>query len=54
MKMVEHKWSALPSPYTLEVLDRIPTQRVFDPDVDAIEAKLLWPRVWQMARPLED
>jgi hypothetical protein len=54
MTIVEHKWSALPVPYAMDVLDRIPKQRYFDPDFDAMEAELLRPRVWQVAGRFED
>jgi phenylpropionate dioxygenase-like ring-hydroxylating dioxygenase large terminal subunit len=54
MTVVEHKWSALPVPYAIEVLDRVPKQRYYDPDFFAMEAELLWPRVWQMACRLEE
>jgi phenylpropionate dioxygenase-like ring-hydroxylating dioxygenase large terminal subunit len=34
--------------------DRVPKERYFDPDFYAMEAELLWPRVWQMACRLEE
>ena len=46
--------SALPVPYAIEVPDRAPKQRYFDPDFYQLEAELLWPRVWQMACRLEE
>src|SRR3954454_14903358 len=41
-------------PYAISVPDRIPKQRYYDPDFYAMEAELLWPRVWQMACRLEE
>jgi phenylpropionate dioxygenase-like ring-hydroxylating dioxygenase large terminal subunit len=38
----------------MEVPDRIPTPRYFDPDFHQLEAERLWPRVWQMACRLEE
>ena len=40
--------------HAVEVPDRIPKARYFDPDFYAMEAELLWPRVWQMACRLEE
>jgi len=54
MTIVEHKWSALPVPYAVEVADRVPKQRYYDADFYQMEAELLWPRVWQMACRLEE
>ena len=54
MAIVDQKWSALPVPYAMEFRDRVPKERYFDPDFYAMEAELLWPRVWQMACRLEE
>jgi phenylpropionate dioxygenase-like ring-hydroxylating dioxygenase large terminal subunit len=54
MTIVEKKWSALPVPYAIEVTDRVPKERYYDPDFYAMEAELVWPRVWQMACRLEE
>jgi phenylpropionate dioxygenase-like ring-hydroxylating dioxygenase large terminal subunit len=54
MAIVEHKWSALPVPFAIDVVDRVPKERYFDPDFYALESELLWPRVWQMACRLEE
>jgi len=54
MTLIEHKWSALPVPYAIDVVDRVRKERYFDPDFYAMEAELLWPRVWQMACRLEE
>jgi len=51
---VEEKRSALPVPYAMELPDRVRKERYFDPDFYAMEAELLWPRVWQMACRLEE
>jgi nitrite reductase/ring-hydroxylating ferredoxin subunit len=45
---------ALPVPLAMDLPDRVPKQRYYDPDFYALEAELLWPRVWQMACRLED
>jgi phenylpropionate dioxygenase-like ring-hydroxylating dioxygenase large terminal subunit len=54
MTIVEHKWSALPVPYAIEVTDRVRKERYYDPDFYAMETELIWPRVWQMACRLEE
>ena len=54
MAIVDRKWSALPVPYAMEYPDRAPKERYFDPDFYAMEAELLWGRVWQMACRLEE
>ena len=41
-------------PYPVEVPDRIPKERYYDPGFYALEAEQLWPRVWQMACRLEE
>jgi phenylpropionate dioxygenase-like ring-hydroxylating dioxygenase large terminal subunit len=38
----------------MELPDRVPKERYFDPDFYGLEAELLWPRVWQMACRLEE
>ena len=40
--------------HAVEIPDRIPKERYFDPDFSRMEAELLWPRVWQMACRLEE
>jgi phenylpropionate dioxygenase-like ring-hydroxylating dioxygenase large terminal subunit len=52
--IVEKKGSTLPVPYAIELPDRVPKERYFDPDFSAMESELLWPRVWQMACRLEE
>jgi phenylpropionate dioxygenase-like ring-hydroxylating dioxygenase large terminal subunit len=41
-------------PFAIEVPDRAPKERYFDPDFYELEAQQLWPRVWQMACRLEE
>ena len=41
-------------PWAVQTADRIPKQRYYDPEFYALEAELLWPRVWQMACRLEE
>ena len=43
-----------PVPFAMEVPDRVPKERYFDPDFYRLEAEALWPRVWQMACRLEE
>jgi phenylpropionate dioxygenase-like ring-hydroxylating dioxygenase large terminal subunit len=56
--IAERKGSTRPVPYAVpyavETPDRIPKERYFDRDFFAMEADLLWPRVWQMACRLEE
>jgi phenylpropionate dioxygenase-like ring-hydroxylating dioxygenase large terminal subunit len=51
---VGEQWSALPVPFAIEVPDRAPKERYYDPEFFALEAEMLWPRVWQMACRLEE
>jgi phenylpropionate dioxygenase-like ring-hydroxylating dioxygenase large terminal subunit len=46
--------SAPSVPYAIELPDRVPKERYFDPDFYQLEAEMLWPRVWQMACRLEE
>lgn len=41
-------------PWAVQIADRIPKQRYYDPEFYRLEAELLWPRVWQMACRLEE
>ena len=41
-------------PHLIDVPDRIPKGRYFDPAFHQAEVDLLWPRVWQMACRLEE
>ncbi len=47
-------WAPLPVPWAVQVVDRIPKQRYYDPEFYALENELFWPRVWQMACRLEE
>src|SRR5215207_1820942 len=49
-----HILRGVPVPYAMEFADRAPKQRYYDPDFYALEAEMLWPRVWQMACRLEE
>jgi phenylpropionate dioxygenase-like ring-hydroxylating dioxygenase large terminal subunit len=51
---VDQRRTALPVLHAVEIPDRIPKERYFDPDFHRMEAELLWPRVWQMACRLEE
>lgn len=48
------KQPALPVPFAMELPDRVPKERYFDPRFYELEVELLWPRVWQMACRLEE
>jgi phenylpropionate dioxygenase-like ring-hydroxylating dioxygenase large terminal subunit len=54
MSIMERKWSALPVPYAIETLDRVPKERYDAESFYELEAELLWLRVWQMACRLEE
>ena len=54
MATVDEGRATPPFPYAIEVPDRIPKERYFDPGFFALEAEQLWPRVWQMACRLEE
>jgi phenylpropionate dioxygenase-like ring-hydroxylating dioxygenase large terminal subunit len=41
-------------PFAMEVPDRVPKERYFDPGFYRAEVESLWPRVWQMACRLEE
>jgi phenylpropionate dioxygenase-like ring-hydroxylating dioxygenase large terminal subunit len=41
-------------PHAIELPDRAPKARYYDPEFFALEAEHLWPRVWQMACRLEE
>jgi phenylpropionate dioxygenase-like ring-hydroxylating dioxygenase large terminal subunit len=51
---VDQQRSALSVLHAVHQPDRIPKARYFDPEFFAMEAELLWPRVWQMACRLEE
>ena len=54
MATVEQRKAGLPVPHAMEVPDRAPKERYFDPEFFGLEAEQLWPRVWQMACRLEE
>ena len=54
MAIVDQKWSALPVPHAIEVADRVPKERYFDPGFFQMEVDLLWSRTWQMACRLDE
>jgi phenylpropionate dioxygenase-like ring-hydroxylating dioxygenase large terminal subunit len=54
MANMDQKWSTQPVSFAIDDTDRIRKERYFDPDFFAMEAELLWPRVWQMACRLEE
>ncbi len=54
MTTVQRRGSALSVPYAMDVADRVRKERYYDADFYAMEAELLWPRVWQMACRLEE
>ena len=54
MAITDSGWSALPVPLAVDRIDRIRKERYYDPDFFALEADLLWPRIWQMACRLEE
>jgi phenylpropionate dioxygenase-like ring-hydroxylating dioxygenase large terminal subunit len=41
-------------PFAMELADRIPKERYYDPDFYALEAEQVWSRVWQMACRLDE
>jgi phenylpropionate dioxygenase-like ring-hydroxylating dioxygenase large terminal subunit len=52
--ITDRKWTALPVPHAMELPDRVPKERYYDPDFYRLETEHLWPRVWQMACRLEE
>lgn len=46
--------SSASNPFPIDVPDRIPKQRYYDPRFFRLEAERLWPRVWQMACRLDE
>src|SRR4249919_2288552 len=54
MTIADRRRPALPVRYAMEFADRARKERYFDPDFFAMEAELLWSRVWQMACRLEE
>ncbi len=54
MAIAERQRGAGPVPFAMELADRVPKARYFDPEFYDLEAEQLWPRVWQMACRLEE
>ncbi|HWC40303.1 MAG TPA: aromatic ring-hydroxylating dioxygenase subunit alpha [Acidimicrobiales bacterium] len=44
----------MPVPFAMDLPDRVPKERYYDPDFYALEVERLWPRTWQMACRLEE
>jgi hypothetical protein len=42
MTIVDTRWSDLPVPDSVDVLDGVPKERRHDPDSYALESELLW------------
>lgn len=49
-----HYGGGVAVPFAMQLPDRVPKERYYDPDFYALEAEQLWPRVWQMACRLEE
>ena len=54
MAITDQRRSALPVPFAVELPDRIPKERYYDPGFFQQEVDLLWSRTWQMACRLEE
>ena len=54
MAIADQQRAARSVPHAVQVPDRVPKARYMDPEFHAMEAELLWPRVWQMACRLEE
>lgn len=54
MTIVDQKRTPLPVPHAVEVADRIPKGRYYDPAFYELEVEHLWSRTWQMACRLEE
>ena len=39
----------MPVPFAMELPDRVPKERYYDPEFFALEVEQLWSRTWQMA-----
>jgi nitrite reductase/ring-hydroxylating ferredoxin subunit len=52
--IVDQQRSAPAVPFGMQLPDRVPKERYYDPDFYALEVEHLWPRVWQMACRLEE
>jgi len=54
MAMTDQRRSTVPVPFAVELPDRIPKERYYDPGFFQQEVDLLWSRTWQMACRLEE
>lgn len=54
MAVTDRKTSRRQVPFAIDVPDRVRKERYHDADFFALEAEMLWPRVWQMACRLEE
>jgi phenylpropionate dioxygenase-like ring-hydroxylating dioxygenase large terminal subunit len=54
MAITDQRRSTIPVPFAVEVPDRIPKERYYDPGFFQQEVDLLWSRTWQMACRLEE
>ncbi|MGD0880176.1 MAG: aromatic ring-hydroxylating dioxygenase subunit alpha [Acidimicrobiales bacterium] len=52
--MTDQRRSTVPVPFAVELPDRIPKERYYDPGFFQQEVDLLWSRTWQMACRLEE
>jgi phenylpropionate dioxygenase-like ring-hydroxylating dioxygenase large terminal subunit len=52
--VADRTWSPLTVPHAMDIPDRVPKDRYFDPAFYQLEVERLWPRVWQMACRLEE
>ena len=54
MAVESRRPTMLPVPFAMELPDRVPKERYFDPAFFELEVERLWSRVWQMAARLEE
>jgi len=54
MAITDQRRSRIPVPFAVEIPDRIPKERFYDPGFFQQEVDLLWSRTWQMACRLEE
>lgn len=54
MSLAEQRLDPSTVPWAVRHPTRVPKQRYYDPEFFALEAELLWPRVWQMACRLDE
>jgi len=54
MAITDQRGSTIPVPFAVQLPDRIPKERYYDPAFFQQEVDLLWSRTWQMACRLEE